>query len=90
MDPYKSLKKKLRVKNAQKNTKVPLMSSERRDGMMLYPVSHTSTGTLYISDTETDGASLFTYHNPPLIQVRYLPHMHLWRSLLKLPYTQEP
>lgn len=62
IDPYKSLKKRLRMKNAQKTVKVPLMSSERRAGMMIYPISQTSSGVwprkMYLKVTIITGVEI--------------------------------
>lgn len=49
-DPYRTLKKKLVLEKAQKVSKVPLMSSERREKMMEFQMNRTSSGS-----------SLYTY-----------------------------
>jgi len=43
-DPYKSLKRKLALAKGQKRAKIPLMSTERKDGMMEYPMNIKSPG----------------------------------------------
>lgn len=43
-DPYRTLKKKLVLQKAQKVSKVPLMSSERRDKTVEFPINRTSSG----------------------------------------------
>lgn len=50
-DPYRSLKKKLVMEKAQKVSKVPLVSSERRDKMVEFPVNRTSSGTIFATYT---------------------------------------
>ncbi len=43
-DPYRTLKKKLVLEKSHKVSKVPLMSSERRDNIMEFPINRTSAG----------------------------------------------
>ena len=43
-DPYRTLKKKLVQEKARKVSKVPLVSSERREKMVEYPMNRTSSG----------------------------------------------
>ncbi len=43
-DPYRTLKKKLVLKKSNKVSKVPLMSSERRDNMMEFQMNRNSSG----------------------------------------------
>ncbi len=55
-DPYRTLKKKLVLEKSHKVSKVPLMSSERRDNIMEFPINRTSAGIL--STRGTHGAIL--------------------------------
>ncbi len=43
-DPFRTLKKKLVLEKSHKVSKVPLMSSERRDNIMEFPINRTSAG----------------------------------------------